>query len=154
MDKKHAYLIMIHEDSEVLHRSLELINDKRNDIFIHIDAKSDDSFKSKLYLYVKLSNLYFVENPVEVYWGHYSQVLAELLLFEKAAKTGRYRYYHLLSGNDMPIKSQDYIHRFFEENDGKEFIGFSNKYFRQNIECVHLRPKHFRGGNSLCQRAS
>ncbi len=144
--KKHAYLIMIHEDSEILHKSLQLIDDKRNDIFIHIDAKTNSTFKEQLYQYTLKSNLYFIENPIKVYWGHYSIVAAEYLLFEQAIQTGNYKYYHLLSGNDMPIKSQDFIHSFFDKNEGKEFIGFSNKYFRENIECIHLRPKYFRGG--------
>lgn len=134
---KHAYLIMIHENSEVLHKCLQMIDDKRNDIFIHIDAKSDSCFKNTLYKYVKLSSLYFVDNPVKVYWAHYSQVLAEVSLFEKARCTEAYRYYHLLSGSDMPIKSQNFIHDFFEKNDGTEFIGYSDKYFREYIECVH-----------------
>ena len=31
---------------------------------------------------------------------------------------------YLLSGTDLPIKSQDYIHAFFQQNAGKEFVGF------------------------------
>ena len=33
---KHAYLILAHEDTLVLRRLLELIDDERNDIFIHL----------------------------------------------------------------------------------------------------------------------
>lgn len=142
---------MIHEDSEILHKSLQLIDDKRNDVFIHIDAKSNSDFKETLQQYLKESRLYFVENPVKVYWGHYSLILAEYSLFEQALSTGYYRYFHLLSGNDMPIKSQEYIHSFFDENDGKEFIGFSDKYFLGNIECIHLFPTEYRGGNGIAR---
>lgn len=42
----------------------------------------------------------------------------------KAATPGHYQYYHLLSGVDLPLKSQDEIHRFFDENNGQEFISF------------------------------
>jgi hypothetical protein len=35
---------------------------------------------------------------------------------------GGYRYYHLLSGNDLPIKKQSYIHNFFSKHDGEEFV--------------------------------
>lgn len=41
-------------------------------------------------------------------------------------KHGPYAYYHLLSGQDLPIKSQDYIHQFFEEHQGKEFVGINH----------------------------
>ena len=40
----------------------------------------------------------------------------------KAAIKGNYDYYHLISGMDLPIKTQKEIHEFFENNKGKEFI--------------------------------
>jgi len=30
-----------------------------------------------------------------------------------ALKQGKYEYLHLLSGQDLPLKDQDYIHGFF-----------------------------------------
>lgn len=59
--------------------------------------------------------------------GGYSQIRAELRLLKTATET-YHNYYHLLSGMDYPLKSQDYIYGFFQQNQGKEFIGFdSNK---------------------------
>lgn len=40
----------------------------------------------------------------------------------KAAIQKNYAYYHLISGVDLPIKSQDYIHDFFEKHDGQQFL--------------------------------
>lgn len=37
--KKHAYLIIEHKDNFVLETLIELLDDSRNDIFIHIDKK-------------------------------------------------------------------------------------------------------------------
>lgn len=70
------------------------------------------------------AGFYLIENPIKVYWGDISQVQVEYLLFETALSHGPYAYYHLLSGTDLPIKSQDYIHAFFQQNAGKEFVGF------------------------------
>lgn len=36
---KHAYLIMAHNQWEVLAQLLEVIDDPRNDIYLHIDKK-------------------------------------------------------------------------------------------------------------------
>ncbi len=44
---------------------------------------------------------------------------------EFAKSQGDYDYYHLLSGVDLPLKTQTYIHSFFEKNRGKEFVGVS-----------------------------
>lgn len=52
-----------------------------------------------------------------------TQIDVELFLLEHASKN-QYDYYHLLSGVDLPLKSQDYIHQFFDKNNGKEFINF------------------------------
>lgn len=57
-----------------------------------------------------------------------------------AINTGSYQYYHLLSGEDLPIKSQDYIHGFFSNNNGKEFIRFENRNFlhSERITYYHI----------------
>ena len=53
---------------------------------------------------------------MDVRWGDISVVDAEFALFDEAYRRGEYSYYHLLSGVDMPLKTQNYIHRFFEKN--------------------------------------
>lgn len=37
---KHAFLIMAHRDDETLYTLLRTLDDPRNDIFIHMDAKN------------------------------------------------------------------------------------------------------------------
>lgn len=37
--KKHAYLIMAHNNWKILEKLLILLDDKRNDIYLHIDLK-------------------------------------------------------------------------------------------------------------------
>ena len=37
---KHAYLIIAHSNLEQLHKLLLLLDDPRNDIYIHLDLKS------------------------------------------------------------------------------------------------------------------
>ena len=73
---------------------------------------------------IKRGNLHLIESRIKVHWGDISQVEVEFLLFETAIKNGPYAYYHLLSGVDLPIQSQDYIHSFFEQYAGKEFVSF------------------------------
>ena len=46
-------------------------------------------------------------------------------MFEEAFSHGPYLYYHLLSGVDLTLKGNKYIHGFFEVNRGKEFVGYS-----------------------------
>jgi len=130
---KHAYLILAHNNYYILERLIKLLDDERNDIFIHVDNKIE-SFDEQYFLkQVKKSSLNFIQPRVNIKWGHVTFVEAEFLLFRRACEHDQYTYYHLISGVDLPIKSQDYIHSFFEQNNGKEFLGISTDSLR-NVE--------------------
>lgn len=122
---KHAFLIMAHGSLPLLRVLLSMLDDERNDIFLHIDRKSD-MLDGAEPLVLSKARLFVLEQRVDVRWGNLSQIKAEYVLFEEALKHGPYAYYHLLSGQDLPIKSQDYIHQFFEEHQGKEFVGINH----------------------------
>lgn len=117
---KHAYLIMAHGNWGILEKLIELLDDEKNDIYLHIDAKVK-AIPINLQEIVKHSNI-FVIDAVNVYWADYSQVRAVLNLLKAAKNEAGYSYYHLLSGADLPIKSNGERFDFFEKS-GKEFIG-------------------------------
>ncbi len=75
---------------------------------------------------LKYSNIH-VFKKVDVGWGEDSQIECEMFLFNEAYKKGPFDYYHLLSGVDLPLKSNDYIHDFFDQNKGKEFVGIMDE---------------------------
>lgn len=52
-----------------------------------------------------------------------------MILLEMAVSHKKYDYYHLLSGQDLPIKTNDYIQNFFISHQGKEFVAFDKKKF-------------------------
>lgn len=118
--KKHAYLIMAHTQPELLKKLLMLLDDERNDIYLHIDQKSKDYPLDEIATALKKSKCIFTERT-DVKWGSYSQINCEMVLLKEAVKT-EHAYYHLLSGMDLPIKSQDEIHDFFEKYHGLEFV--------------------------------
>lgn len=124
MKDKHAYLILAHNQFEILSYLIRCLDYPKNDIFIHIDKKvSKFDFKAFASL-AKKSHVFFVENRIDVRWGTYSLVQAELELFKFAYVKGGYRYYHMMSGVDLPLKNQKIIHDFFVKHDGKEFVHF------------------------------
>lgn len=127
---KHAYLIMAHNNFELLRTLVKLLDDRRNDIYIHIDKKVSDFNKDIIINAIKYSNVFFVKR-INVTWGGYSQIQNELNLLKEASKNS-YKYYHFLSGVDLPLKNQDYIHKFFNENNGKEFVHFCSSQFNED----------------------
>lgn len=141
---KHAYLILAHNEFPVLQLLIQALDDARNDLFIHFDKKVSSIPRLK----TKYASLTVLEDRIDVCWGDLSVVEAEYLLFEEAAKQDHYSYYHLLSGVDMPLRSQNEIHQFFKEREGTEFIGFSSgdleKHIVRKVKRYHLFPKSFR----------
>ena len=144
---KHAYLILAHGSYSLLQRFVSAIDDERNDIFIHIDRKQKELPR----IQVRHSRLFLLDRErVSVFWGDVSVVAAEFALMASAYKQGEYAYYHLLSGVDLPLKSQNDIHDFFETHQGKEFIGFYDGAdlsvsLVRKVQRYHLFAQDFRG---------
>ena len=122
MEDRHAYLIMCHNNPSVLEKLLVMLDDPRNDLYIHADIKWTDFPEEQFKTKVTRAGVEFIKRS-DITWGGFSQIQLELDLLTAATKK-YHRYYHLLSGTDLPIKTQDEIHLFFKENDGKEYIGF------------------------------
>lgn len=144
-------------DAEMLEILIRMLDDRRNDIFIMLDAKSDESkFKNVRCYY---SNLFFCDNRIKVYWGHVSQIENELNLFEFAINQDNYQYFHLISGSDLPIKTQDYIHAFFSRNAGLEFITIKqgqtvDSIMREKLDTWQLFDKKMRHHNRIVRGVS
>lgn len=127
MVHKHAYLILAHSQFNQLAFLVSLLDYQDNDIFIHIDKKSDidDYYLDLIKTSAKHSQVYFTER-VSVSWGGYSQIEAEMILFKAASKIDSYYFYHLISGVDLPLLSQQRIHDFFEDYKDYSFLTFMN----------------------------
>ncbi len=86
---KHAYLVMAHEPSYTLLKSLALIDDDRNDVFIHFDSemKNVEDFQNRIMEGIKKSKVVFIPRR-KVYWGDISQAETELDLLQAACNGG------------------------------------------------------------------
>lgn len=135
---KHAYLIMAHNQFYILEKLLKLLDDNRNDIFLHIDKKVKNFDFNYYKNLVKYSEIIFIER-LDIRWADVSQIECTIKLLESAKKYSKeqynkgYKYYHFISGVDLPIKTQNYIHNFLD-NKSFEFVHFAPDEDRKNIE--------------------
>lgn len=138
--EQHAYCIIAHTDNHCLQTLVNLVDDERNDIFILLDKKGDSSILKDIHS--EKSNLYILPRNIDIRWGDISQVKAELALFEKVISTGKsYKFIHLLSGQDLPLHTQDYIHNFCKSlKEGTNLIGFSKG--ESNIKDLEYKTKY------------
>lgn len=123
---KHAYCIIAHQDPLMLHVLVAMLDHPQNDVFIHVDKKVD--IEPFLGAKTRWSNVVYLKDRISVEWGSTSQIDGELLLFDYALYHGDYSYFHLMSGLDLPLQSQDYIHDFMDnKNPGREFVTVNRK---------------------------
>ena len=130
--KKHAFLILAHDNPKVLSFLLKQLDDERNDVFILFDKKSkldDNNFE------LKKTRLFFVPR-IDVRWGHYSLTEAPIRLLDFASKVGEYRYYHYLGGTTLCTKSQNEIHAFYDCT---------------NLEYFHINVGTFKSIQNRCK---
>lgn len=152
---RHAYLIMTYDRWEQLGVLINLIDDERNDIFLHINALSKDVPFEIIKNMVNNARLIILER-FPIFWGDYSITNCIIQSLKTINRTGQYEYIHLLSGMDLPIKSQNYIHDFFDKNKGANFIntypfGALPKAWYQRVSLYNSGTKYFRHKN-VCIR--
>ncbi len=110
----------------------KLLESKNSRVSIHVDAKTDNLSYNKIRsAFGERENLKIIEehNRVNVKWGKYSQIEAMLLLL-KNAKKYNFRYFSLISGDDIPLSNN------FERET------CLNKAYEQQIEFSGCNPTH------------
>ena len=151
---KFAFLITAHKNTKVLGYLLRMIDRRDHDIYIHWDLKS--AVPMELCEMVNKSHLSIVDERYDVRWGSISQVKAEYALFKAAFGSGvHYDYYHLISGTDLPIKSNEYFQSFFSKHSGMNFIGFCKETVKERVEYKHLFINYLKNRNifyAYCDR--
>ncbi len=142
---KHAYCILAHGNWQQLQMLMNVLDDVRNDIFLHIDAKSTADFeKVGGHINLQHSRLYYAES-VDVRWSDISLADAEMSLFRKIIEVrNNYDRVHLISGADFPLKKQEEIHEFFDKRK-EEFMDVRHpKIFEKRLRYYHLFVKYRR----------
>ena len=73
---KHAFLIMAHNNFEILNALIKVLDDENNDIYIHIDKKSKSFHINK----VNRATLIFTNKRYDIRWADESQIRLELYM--------------------------------------------------------------------------
>lgn len=147
MTAKHAICIIAHKNVEQINLLLKLLDHPLIDFYLHLDKKSqlkNADIEKPVY-----SQITFVDRH-DVRWGDISLIETELELFRAVVESGEvYAYVHLISGQDMPTKSPDYILNYFDKKSikGKEFVTFwQDEKQVDRLKYYWLCTKHMRNG--------
>ncbi|MTC70992.1 conjugal transfer protein [Providencia sp. wls1914] len=140
---KTAVLIQSHNNSRYICKLAEYFPSIR--FYIHIDRKNTHDFnfiKEK-----KLSNIFLIEERINVFWGGVSQIKATLLLLNEAEKNKENHYFHLMSGECLPLTSFYEMEKEWDKTPHINFIEShidNNNSWRLKVRVPHSDTKYLR----------
>ena len=129
-----------------------MLDDPRNDIYIHFD-KIVKVFPE---ISTRFSKLEVLKNRVNVIWGDVSQIRAEYALFRASFQKGKYTYYHLISGTHFPLKSNDDLHRWFDSCNGAcvlRQVPLDEEEIQMRFGLYHFFMRHLISKNKFVNKA-
>jgi hypothetical protein len=120
-----VYIILAHKLPEQLVRLVRKLQTDAATFLIHIDKKTDEvTFKKMEKSLGNFDNVHFLKRHV-CYWGAFGHVAATLEGIRKIITLELdYDYVTLLTGQDYPIKSNDYIQKVLRNSDKRSFIEY------------------------------
>ncbi len=133
---KTAVLIQAHSNID---HFIDMFNSNKNvNFYVHMDKKNKELNKD-LRVW-GFENVYVVENSVKVYWGGYSQLIATLILIKLAYQNPENIYFHLISGECVPLVNFEDMMKEWIRNDNCLYMNFSTRddlNWRLNIKAPH-----------------
>ena len=139
--KRHAYMICAHKNQWQLETLLQLMDIEANDLYLHIDIKTKDLDFDRLKACVRKGRLFFTDR-INVEWARWSIVESTIILLKAAMKNGPYAYYHLISGQDIPLMPISRINEIFDNSDPDiNYVDFSEEAWSRKT--VYLRMAYF-----------
>ncbi len=116
------YLLIAHKNPEQLKRLIERLKYKNCSFYIHIDKNANiQEFKRSI---LENDQITFVPevDRIESKWCDIGTVNATLALLKQVDFEKKPGYCILMSGQDYPVKSNEYIYNYFLKHKDSEFI--------------------------------
>ncbi|WP_312764454.1 beta-1,6-N-acetylglucosaminyltransferase [Epilithonimonas sp.] len=125
-----AYFIMVHQRSEAFKTLIEKIYTRDQFYLVHIDRKASSEITEAIQNYViQYPNVYILEST-NIVSGGFSMIQAELNAMEFLLNASQdWDYLINLSGEDLPLRSQDIIRQFLTANVGRNYIFYYDQKF-------------------------
>lgn len=107
-----AVLVLAYSAPNVLARTITILKSINFDFYVHLDAKADE-IEYKENLGDSASNCLFLEDRINISWGGFTMIKAELLLVKTAMYNKNYDKLILISDDSFPIKPYNFLIEFF-----------------------------------------
>lgn len=119
---KKIFAITCHKLTQpLIHTVTYFSSFEENIVLIHVDKKSN----IEDFLFLKAKNVHFIENRISILWGNVSQIISTIELMKYSLKY-EYEYFFLLSGDDIPLRSNKDLNNFLYKNIKYDFIHYQD----------------------------
>lgn len=121
---RHAVIIMAHGCWNMLYNIVCHFS-RECDVFIHIDARSDvsDDVLLRISSLPQVKGLY---RKYKIHWGGFSILRCEMFLLREAINKSDAGYFHLISGQDYPVRPLSRFLEFFNECGGFDYMQYAH----------------------------
>lgn len=122
-----VYCILAHKNPAQIKELISLLDDNNSLFFVHLDKKVNQNQYKSL---IEKSPCHFVKNRISCAWGKYSLVQATLNSMKEIKDFMDFNYqssdYHfiMLSGEDLPLKANSFIHDFLKNKIETSFLNY------------------------------
>lgn len=131
MPLQHAFLMEVHKSPELFSRIVKILAADNHHFYVHIDAKV-----AEMDLFVNavkdIKNVTFIDR-IKIFHGAVSQIYCEIALFKAAYANPHIDYFHLISGQDYPLRSNTVFDDFFEKHCGESFTCIEGQSFHDEM---------------------
>lgn len=107
---KQAILITAYKDIQQLKELICFFDTQFFNVYIHLDRKSN--FKPNELQFLKEPQVKLISNNYKVNWGGINHLKAYLFLCKEALKDEENFCFHLITGQDFPVKPLSYFQNF------------------------------------------
>lgn len=137
--KKQALIITAYQNGEMLENNLRIFS-KYFFCYVHIDKKSVLNNQDFIDRLNKIDNVYAISR-YKINWGSYLHMMAIVDLLKEAYKNDNLIRFHIISGEDFPVKDYKDFCQFFEkDNVEKNYVEVTDI---RNIPHFKLRYEKF-----------
>ncbi|MBT8409843.1 MAG: beta-1,6-N-acetylglucosaminyltransferase [Alphaproteobacteria bacterium] len=143
-----AFILLCHKDPTAVIQQARRLTRAGDHMAIHYDASAPKAdFEKISAALADLPNVVLAKKRVQCGWGEWSLVQATLNAVEAAVDAfPNATHFYMLSGDCMPIKSAEYVHRYLDDNDA-DFIEtydfFESDWIKTGIKKERLIYRHF-----------
>ncbi|MDB5256294.1 MAG: glycosyl transferase family protein [Chitinophagaceae bacterium] len=139
---KQALLITAYKDFDHLTDIIQFFDDESFECYIHIDKKHfpNETVVQKIRSFRQVK---FVSDYYTVNWGGRNHLRSCLLLAEEALKNSDTIYFHLISGQDFPIKDLAYFKSFATQSDRRDYLTYHKMPYKNWVHGGMNRVEYY-----------